>query len=98
MEKQDILLLDILTPSGPATLGSSNDLAEGIVKRRLTPAAIFFLESVKPLGYVGSQVLLFFRPIIQTLWSNPHTYDTFASILERRGSIELLLRRIEAKA
>lgn len=30
MEKQDVLLLDILTPTGPATLGSRNDLAEGI--------------------------------------------------------------------
>lgn len=73
-------------------------LADGIVKRRLTPAAIFFLESMKPMGFVGSQVLIFFRPIIQAIWSSPTTYDQLARILEHRGSIELLLRRIEARA
>lgn len=73
-------------------------LADGIVKRRLTPAAIFFLESVKPLGYVGSQVLHFLRPVVSTIFPNPMTYDRIARILERRGSIELLLRRLEERA
>lgn len=72
-------------------------LADGISKRRLTPAALFFLESMKPLGYVGSQMLHFFRPIVQTIWTNPATYDRIAAILERRGSIELLCRRLEAR-
>ncbi len=77
--------------------GLLDKLAEGIVKRRMTPVAVFFLESMKPLGYVGSQLMVFLRPIIQSIWSNPSTYDRLAGILERRGSLELLLRRIEAK-
>lgn len=73
-------------------------LAEGVASRRLTPAAIFFLESVKPLGFVSSQVLHFFRPIVDVVWKDPISYHRLSALLERRGSVELLLRRLEAKA
>ena len=73
-------------------------LASGIARRGLTPAALFVLESMTPLGYVGSQLMLFFRPLVHGLWSDPQTYDRIASILERRGSIELLVRRLEASS
>ena len=75
-----------------------DSLADGIVSRRLTPAALFFLESMKPLGFVTSQVMHFFRPIVQAVWTSPLRYDQLARVLERRGSIELLLRRLEARA
>jgi hypothetical protein len=38
----------------------------------------------------------FFRPVVSAIWSNPVTYDQVSAVLERRGSIELLLRRIES--
>jgi hypothetical protein len=74
-----------------------DDLADGIARRRLTPAAVFFLESVKPLGWIGSQVLLFLRPIIALIWPDPLRWDHVQRLLERRGVIELLLRRLEAR-
>jgi hypothetical protein len=37
-------------------------LAREIVKRRLEAVAITSLESVKYLNFVGSQVMLFFKP------------------------------------
>jgi hypothetical protein len=40
----------------------------------------------------------FFRPIVQTIWTDPVTWDRVARLLERRGAIELLLRRLEARA
>lgn len=73
-------------------------LADGIARRRMTAPAMFFLESVKPLSFVSSQVMHFFRPIVQALWTNPLTYDRVAKLLERRGVLELLLRRLEARA
>lgn len=73
-----------------------DELADGIARRRLSPLALFFLESMKPLGFVGSQVMHFFRPVVSAIWSNPVTYDQVSAVLERRGSIELLLRRIES--
>ena len=75
-----------------------DQLADGIASRRLTSAALFFLESVKPLGFVGSQVMIFFRPVVSLVWHDPVRWDRLSALLERRGSIELLLRRLEARA
>ncbi len=74
-----------------------DDLADGIARRRLTPAVVFFLESVKPLGWVTSQLLLFFRPLVSVVWKDPVKWDRAQRILEKRGAIELLLRRLEAR-
>ena len=73
-------------------------LADGIARRRLGAAALLFLESMKPLGFLGSQAMIFFRPIVQIVWSDPARYDRVTRLLERRGAIELLLRRLEARA
>ena len=75
-----------------------DQVADGIARRRLTPAALFFLESMKPLGYVGSQMMIFLRPMISVIWSDPKRWDQLQRLLEKRGSIELLLRRLEARA
>jgi hypothetical protein len=74
-----------------------DSLADGIARRRMIPVALLFLESMKPLGFVTSQVLHFFRPIVQVVWPSPVSYDRLSRVLERRGSIELLLRRLEAR-
>ena len=75
-----------------------DDLAEKISKRKMIAPALFVLESSKPLAFVSSQVMLFLRPLVGALWTNPVTYDRINQILERRGSLELLLRRLEARA
>ena len=75
-----------------------DELADGIARRRLTSAALFFLESMKPMGYVGSQMMLFLRPMVSVIWASPTRWDQVQTILEKRGSIELLLRRLEARA
>ena len=75
-----------------------DELADGIARRRLTSAAMFFLESMKPMGYVGSQMMIFLRPMVSVVWSNPTRWDQLQQVLEKRGSIELLLRRLEARA
>jgi hypothetical protein len=72
-------------------------LADGIARRRLTSAALFFLESMKPMGFIGSQMMLFLRPIVAIIWSDPGKWDRLQRILEQRGAVELLLRRLEAR-
>lgn len=69
-------------------------VAHKVVDRRMAVPAILFLESVKPLNFIGSQALVFFEPIVQTLF-NLKDYDTFRSALEKRESIEILLLKIE---
>ena len=73
-------------------------VADGLARRRLTTVALFFLESMKPLGFLGSQAMHFFRPIVSVVFSSPDAYDRLTTILERRGSVELLLRRLEARS
>jgi hypothetical protein len=69
-------------------------VAHKVVDRRMAVPAIVFLESVKPLNFIGSQALVFFEPIVQTLF-NLKDYDTFRQALEKRESIEILLLKIE---
>jgi hypothetical protein len=73
-------------------------LADGLANRRLTSAALFFLESMKPMNFVTSSMMIFLRPIITTVWSDPKRWDRVTRLLEERGAIELLLRRLEARA
>jgi hypothetical protein len=69
-------------------------LAKKVVHWKMTVPAIMTLESVKPLNYIGSQTMVFFEPIIQTIF-NLKDYDTIRQMLERRETIEMLLLRIE---
>ena len=69
-------------------------LAREIVDRSLTAPAIMFLESTKPLSFLGSQVMVFFSPFVKAFWDGA-SYDQLASLLEDRENIEILLREIE---
>ncbi len=40
-------------------------VAGRVVRMGLAVPAIFFLESTKPLSFVGSQVLVFFEPFVK---------------------------------
>jgi len=69
-------------------------LAKKVVEWRMAVPAILFLESVKPLNYIGSQAMVFFEPIVQTIF-NFRDYDTLRLALERRENVEILLQKIE---
>ncbi len=70
--------------------------AQGIVDRRLSVPAIFFLETVKPLSFLGSQAMIFFEPIIQSVFAFK-SYKEIYLLLENRENIELLLQEIEKR-
>lgn len=69
-------------------------IARSIVKWGMTVPAIFLLESSKPLNFVGSQFLHFLSPIVHTVL-NAQDLDRLAVLLERRDTVEDLIRRIE---
>lgn len=69
-------------------------VARQIVRRGLAVPAVFFLESSKPLSYVGSQALLFLEPFVRIFLSAPN-YDRFARLLEDRDNYERLIEAIE---
>jgi hypothetical protein len=65
-----------------------------IVRRRLTTPALFGLEMIRPLNYLGSQALHFFAPVI-SVFAHSDGHREFARFLEHRGSIEYICGRIE---
>jgi hypothetical protein len=72
-------------------------LADFVVKRNMSVPAIMFLESVRPLNYVGSQAMVFFKPILSRFFTRDE-YDKLATILENREVIDLLIKEIEQKS
>jgi hypothetical protein len=71
-----------------------NKVAEKIVRMRMTVPAVFFLESSKPLAFLGGQLLIFLEPFVQTLF-NFRQYQRFALLMEDRSNWERLIRRVE---
>jgi len=71
-------------------------LAERVVQMRMSTPAILFLESVRPLNYVGSQVMVFFAPVVRGFFGLPE-WDEMRLVLERRESIGWFLNKIEEK-
>jgi hypothetical protein len=69
-------------------------IASKVVEWKMTVPAILFLESVKPLNYIGAQTMVFFEPFVQALF-NFSEYDTFREMMERRENVERLLLKIE---
>ena len=65
-----------------------------IQKRKLTLPAAMFLECTQPLNYIGSQMMVFFRPFL-TFFFTPAEYDIFQGILERREGIKRIIEEIE---
>jgi hypothetical protein len=69
-------------------------VARKVVQWRMAVPAILFLESVKPLNYIGAQVMVFFEPIVQSLFNFKY-YEIFRIAMERRENVENLLQKIE---
>ena len=71
-------------------------LANRVVKLRFTVPAVIFLESVRPLNFVGSQAMLFFAPMVHALFAR-HEYDLLQQALERRETLGYFADLLEAK-
>lgn len=72
-------------------------IAQGIVERDLTAPAIVFLESVKPLSFLGNQLLVFLDPLVSLVVSS-RDYSRFVAMLEERENLEKLIVTIEEKS
>ncbi len=75
-------------------LTACEKVAGYIVKIGMTTPAIFFLELNKPLNYVGSQALALFEPFIKAFVLD-NQYGSFVNFLEKRSSVETMIRMIE---
>ena len=69
--------------------------AKKVVDKKFSVLVIFFLESVKHLAFIGTQLLAFLGPII-TLFATEKKYYEFIELMEKRENIEFFLCEIEA--
>jgi len=72
-------------------------LGAWIAQRRLETPAILFIESVRPLSFVGAQGMYFLEPFARGIFDVTE-YERLARLLERRPNIEELVRAIEDAA
>lgn len=78
-------------------------LAGWVVERRMTAPAIIFLESHRPLSFVGSQVMIaasplvsFFGPFFKaSVGFDGEDFQRFAELMENRDNLERLIIEIE---
>ena len=68
-----------------------------IAKRRLTTPGLIALEMCRPLNYVGAQAMHVFQPFAWALATEKGLdgYTQMSAFLEKRGSMEYMMRRIE---
>jgi len=88
----------LFAPKGP--LGEDDPrrlltrLAEEVVARQLSVPAVFFLELMKPLAFLGSQTLVFFGPFLTLIFPENRFYS-FTELIEEPDNVEFLIREIE---
>ena len=71
-----------------------SNLAEKIVKHGMAVPAIFSLEMVKYMSFIGSQLMVFFGPVI-TVFIQSKSYYKITHLLEERQNVEFLMLEIE---
>jgi len=78
----------------PEELELIRRIAQRVVDWQMTVPAILFLESTKPLSYIGTQVMVFFEPFVSAIF-NVKDYNLFRQMMENRDNVERLLQKIE---
>ena len=73
-------------------------LAQWVTNHRLETPAIMFLESVKPLSFIGSQMWLMYGVPMLGIVVDEHQTSEFGLLFENRENVEALIKRIEMLA
>ncbi len=73
-----------------------DELADAICRRELAAPAIFLLESVRPLNFIGSQFLHALGPLAG-LFVDGRRVEMLAGALEDRETIGRLVAKIESR-
>ncbi|NOZ08169.1 MAG: hypothetical protein GXO91_04745 [FCB group bacterium] len=68
--------------------------AARIVGHGFSVPMIFFLEAVKYMNFIGSQLMVFFGPIVTSL-VNSDNYYKLAELIEDRKNVEFIITEIE---
>lgn len=67
-----------------------------IAQAGLRPLALFLLEPGRPLALLAAQLMWLAQPLLSLVWQ-PQKVSQWARFLEQPGSIEALIKYIEAE-
>jgi len=73
-------------------------LAQWVVNHRLETPAILFLETMKPLSFIGSQMWLMYGVPMLGIVADEYQTSEFGLLFENRENVEALIKRIETLA
>jgi hypothetical protein len=71
-------------------------IARAVVRRQMTVPVLMLLESVKPLSFLGNQLLIFANPVV-SLVVQSGDYYRFVRMIEDRDNLEKLMLAIESE-
>ena len=81
-------------------------ITKWVVERGMSVPAVLFLESFKPLGFLGNQFLVMAEPMVDLSFSafpgflrktlTIEDYKRFTEILEHRGAPEMIIQKLTA--
>ncbi len=72
-------------------------IAEQTVRRGLAMPAVLFIESSKPLTFIGASMMHVTSPIFNAIFSSQTSFDRLARLMEDRENAERLLLAIERR-
>lgn len=79
----------------PLQEASVDKVADFLVRFGMTTPALFTLETMRPLSYVGSQFMHILTPAISTFLTS-EAWNEMADLLEDRRGMDYVLKRIES--
>ena len=79
----------------PEQAESVDKVAGFLVRFGMTTPALFTLETMRPLSYVGSQFMHVLTPAVSTFLTS-NACDSMADLLEDRRGMDYVLERIES--
>lgn len=89
-------------PPGPAEptpeqQGPVDRICREIARRNLTVPGVIALELSRPLNFIASQAMHLFSPAVWAIAQKQghENYRHFAAFLEKRGSIDYFIARVE---
>jgi len=65
-----------------------------IASRRMGAPALLFLESLRPLHFIGSQIMYFLSPFASVVLKGDE-FEEFAALISDHENIHLLIKRID---
>jgi len=78
----------------PEQIKAIDQFCKIVIRRNLIVPVSMFLEMVRPLNYVGSQILHGLSPFV-SVWMNSRSLNEMAEFLENRGAIDFLCDRLK---